>query len=669
MTYVEWNEKLARHFFNPANAGKRIFLSIDDSLLERLGGPSGKDDFVAAVKWGVDPSRPSGFGVCTQAKRSVEEWLQNHSAGFPPFIAYLGLFVLAASEEGEEGQEGYHKRLRRLLDEKAVNNWLSNFKEMWTLWEALQMWANEELKGSLGVVNADFTGAWPHMGLPRAQIVLTDKERAHLPEVFSAAELDPTDVPTAESAATLICRHGKGLLEARTLRRLGKQGTFDTDVRSLLIEALLEELRSWDGSVESGHHVGSRFHALRINLKIKDRLGGIATSRIVVHDAPDFGDDGISVVSNGKSFAFTNCNADWLVLRDNDAKTIDASNIEWNAGFRATNGKTLLRLPPRKVRVFRKGEFDRIEGLIEINRLDPYREFYISASEDCAGAIEKWGGRAATKWEKVDLKSGLPKKTVLYRADKADPSIPAPAEYPALQVDSLVRIFLAGGIKSEPATRRYFDFAPPKIRIENLSPSSSVTINEVLYPPCDGGDLTVEVPPDQLKETNTVVVVTPAEVKHTRTFQIVSGKDIPWRIQTQFYTDPRGERLVGDSDQAKVTGAAVLGFDVPHVFMAPERRSNILGKKPGEIISFPDDAPPVGWEPVWIIEQGRANRRVIFCGTSVERCTPSTEKVADKKRVREWKTILWNERKKLLAPSRSPLSALWTKYKERAEHV
>ncbi len=177
------------------------------------------------------------------------------------------------------------------------------------------------------------------------------------------------------------------------------------------------------------------------------------------------------------------------------------------------------------------------------------------------------------------------------------------------------------------------------------------------------------VPPDQMKETNTVVVVTPAEVKHTRTFQIVSGKDIAWRIQTEFYTDSRGERFVGAADEAKAKGAFVLGFNVPAVFMAPERKSNILGKRPGEIVSFPGDEPPVTWEPVWIIEQGRANRRVIFCGTNADRCAPSTEVLQDKKSVREWKTILWNERKKLLGPSRAPLAALWMKYKEVAEHA
>ena len=57
MTYTEWNEAIARRFFNELNAGKKVFLCVEDALLEQLGGPNGKADFIAAVKGGPETAR------------------------------------------------------------------------------------------------------------------------------------------------------------------------------------------------------------------------------------------------------------------------------------------------------------------------------------------------------------------------------------------------------------------------------------------------------------------------------------------------------------------------------------------------------------------------------------------------------------------------------------
>jgi hypothetical protein len=669
MTYSEWNGKLGAYFFNSYNAGKRIFLSVDEALLVKLGGVDAKADFIAAVKAGPPEYGRSHLSVCAVAERIFEAWQQSHGKEVPPFIAYLALFVLGASEEGEDDQDGYHKTLRRLLGEPTSNNWISSkFGEMWCLWEGLRMWANEELQGELGVISCDFAGAWPHKGLPRAQIVLTERERSHLPVIFEIAEVDPIAPPTVNELARLVRGCGRGLLEARTLRRLSPDGTGDSEVRDLLLEALIEELRSWDGSVTEGQHDIGRCHALRLNLQFTDRLRGLANTRVVVRDTPSFTEDVIRVSVNGTTAQIAHCNAEWLCLQDNEGNTIDAASLQWNLGIRLTAGKMIFRLPQRKVRVFRKGEFDRIEGLIEVNRLDPHREFYVSAADDCSEKVEAWGMRAGLNWSRIPLRSGLSPKTVLFKADRADVRIAAPREFPALQADSHLRLLLAGGIKLEPASTRYFSFAPPKIRIEGLEPNSLVSVNETSIP-VDAGDVTLILPEEFLRSVNQVAVVTESGHKLTRSFQLSSGEEVSWKSGAGKFTNAKGEIVDISFEGPRVTGGTAVNYNPPPIFMVPAKRSDVIGRRPGEIAVIPDEPPPTDWSPVWIVERGRSNRRVIFCGSDIQYCVPSKEEIPDKKRVKSWKDLLWYDWRKLRSPSLALLSSLWKQYRDVAKDV
>ena len=94
MIFEEWNIALARFFFNPARAGKRVYLHTTKELLARLSDRnSGFHDFVAAIKNGPE-SYPRG-GMCARALALSEDW-RSRNEEFPPYVAYLCLFALAA---------------------------------------------------------------------------------------------------------------------------------------------------------------------------------------------------------------------------------------------------------------------------------------------------------------------------------------------------------------------------------------------------------------------------------------------------------------------------------------------------------------------------------------------------------------------------------------------
>jgi hypothetical protein len=670
MTYAQWNAEIARRFFNELYGGKKVFLCVDDALLEEIGGSGGKTDFIAAIKAGPENAHRHGLSVCTQAKRTREEWRSDGAPGLPPYLAYLGFFVLAASPEGDYDSEGYHKRIHRLLGEAPSNQWLHNFGEMWALWDDLEGWANHEQSGRLGIVSCDFAGAWPHVGLPRAQIVLTARERTKLAELFADAELDPAAPPASEEMAQAVCKSGHGLLEARTLRRLGREGGTDEEMRSLTIEALLDELRSWDGAVTSAQGSSREFHTLRLNLRIRNRLTGIADSRIVVKDSPALIDDELilSASSGGSRYRMEEGGNGWMILCGDDLKNVNAATIDWEQGLRLSVSQMAFRLPPHRVRVLRKGEFDRIDGLIEVNRLDPYREFYVAAAGTCVNAVDEWGRRAGKNWQQIDLRDALPRGWRLFRADSADPAVSAPSEFPALRSDPLVRILLQGGLKIDGASRRYFDFAPPEICIEGLTPGAIVSLNDVPHP-VDAGDAVLALPAFEFRPSNRVAVHFPNGDERSASFHIVPSNDISWRQPGKWQSREDGALREMADGGPRVNGAAVVGFEPPPIVIAPERAADVVGARPGQMIALPCEHLPADWTPVWLIERGRSHRRVIFCGGDLEHCVPSCEPVPDRKLVRDWKHLLWNERMRLAGPTRDPLAGLWRRFKEVAENV
>src|SRR5262245_5447064 len=172
MEYLNWNDLLAANFFRSEVAGRRIHLCVTSALIEELGRPSGSDqtDFVAAVKTG--PPWVTRRGVCQKAFQAMSHW-RERPLTFPPYIGYLSLFVLAAGLDGDFAPHAYYPRLRQLLGELPEPGQYPSFQRMLELWDDLERWANEDMRGELGEFRPDIAGGWINVGLPIAQVILT----------------------------------------------------------------------------------------------------------------------------------------------------------------------------------------------------------------------------------------------------------------------------------------------------------------------------------------------------------------------------------------------------------------------------------------------------------------------------------------------------------------
>lgn len=202
MNYFEWNLLIARHFFNPERAGREVLLYVTDDLLKQLGSSYGvgSEDFVSSIK-----AETSSRDICKFALRLAHGW-RDTGAVFPPYIGVLGFFVLSDVTEGDFVGHAYYPRLWARLGETALQGEPNQFEKMIDIWDDLEKWSREDKGEELGRFVARIRGLRWKVGLSRSQTLLSEKERAGLPAVFSEAGLEPGDPPNPEALLASI-RH------------------------------------------------------------------------------------------------------------------------------------------------------------------------------------------------------------------------------------------------------------------------------------------------------------------------------------------------------------------------------------------------------------------------------------------------------------------------------
>ena len=466
-TYLQWNDGLAASFFHPGMAGRPVSLFVTEETITSLaeGDPAASATFVAAVKQG--PPWADGTYLCARAVSAFRNW-RERGLEFPPYIAYLGLFVLAAGLEADVAPNNYYRRLWQLLGTSDGQHAPPGFEKMQDLWLDLERWSEQDAKGGLGIFRARSVGKHQHVGIPKAQTLLNQEERRALPAIFADAGLDPLAMPAEESFARAVLKAGQGTLRAPTLALLRAEG--DLDRRAALISALAEDLTDWDGRVDPAPEqpqTSARYGQLRICLDL-DRvarrarpyfrcsLPGASEGAAVVLQRPGGGYLVCEMLPGGVSTAVT----------DSERAPFPAAAMNWAAGgaLRSEGGWT-VRLPAGDVRLLGDGSAAGTRGWIEIRQLPRASPVLLLAAPSAAAHIARWLGTAAEAGEELTGIEGIPQGWRLFAAPRIRSDKDVRDAYPVLTFPLLTKIRLIGGIHADSSTE-YFAFAPPRIRLE-----------------------------------------------------------------------------------------------------------------------------------------------------------------------------------------------------------
>jgi hypothetical protein len=683
MNYLKWNNSIAAHFFKKEMAGCSIHLYVTEELIADIGQERGVGiaDFIKAVKTG--PVGVSGKGICQKALESLDRWkYRQGQKDYPLYIGYLALFVLAAGiEEDLEdfATHAYYPRLRKLLGEEDTHGQYKDFDQMRKLWDDLARWANEYKSGELGIFNINIAGHRVHVGIPISQTLLTEKERRALPAIFAAADLDPISHPAEGAIAHLLVKHGRKYLRKQTLRLLEETSEIDP-IRQALLAWFIDELRGWDGTAEDSGKT-QIYGLFRLCCQL-DLIAKRATISLRCSTKQEFPEEDLSLFLEDahQQFCCYEYSGVWSspLISKSEGKTVAASEFDWLQGVKmrsadSNSTKWYFKLPASPIRVLVKGDSEGLPGLVEVRQLPYQKPFYLAAHQECLELLTRWGESSCQGFEKLKIINGLPSGWHLFKVVAACNDALIKQVYPILAFPTNVQLDLAGGIRLERGNK-FFKFAQPKLIVQGGSESIRVYCNNRLLEATKAAGI-YELPADIPAGTKLIIEARSGEnIIRRCSLLLVENYSLPSPNSAQQF-DRFGNLKTEDNSSTGVTGALVQGVNFPEfnfntsLPIQGKQRIFFVGKEPGQIATWPAESMPTDWEPVWAISKGRHRGQVMFCSTNLTDSHPRISKCKDRKKMRQWKEIVWHDRKKITPPEASNLRALWKQFQKEAERV
>ena len=677
LSYLQWNDLLASHFFTEEKAGKEVLLYVNEPLIEELGGPfgAGLAEFVEAVKAG--PPWTTRSGICQRALQALEGW-RDRDLSYPPYIAYLGLYVLAGGIEGDYAPHAYYPRLQDLLGHPRDTRAPSSFGRMLDLWDDLEQWSREDHHENLGRFVARFRGQWWRIGLPLSQTLISEDERKRLPLLLRERKLDPLDLPSQEVILRLLREDGRTLLHRRTLQLLDAQDHDGKVLRDALSEVVLEELEAWDGTVEdsAGSLRRRKTTALRLCLQ-HDALAQHVTCHVRIRTLANFPEDGCTFVRSGDDCHWT-CEdllSGWSkkLYDPLTSRELDGATLDWTNGERLEDEENgwLATLRPATTRLFMPGEYDGLPDYVERQRLERNTRFLIATRSADIAEVSQWGESYCGNF-KHHTTHGLPNGWTLFQGQDALRSCPG---VDVLTISTTVRLLLRGGIKTGRGNL-YLKGAPPYIVLENARGDERVTLDSEQLER-DQQHSQVWRIPDDAPEGVPLRIEVHTDQQILRRVIRIESPHLPLRQgYTCFRRDSAGTPT---SDALPYANGAIVQYEPgsgppPYPQDLPlhlSARITLIGATPGEIAVWPDDELP-DWVPVWaLVKDSRRQLRAVFCGSPEQARLPykETRPKPERALVRHWKTALWHARKRTSPPPLRELRKRWQEYVQAAKNV
>ncbi|ABW19399.1 hypothetical protein [Alkaliphilus oremlandii] len=683
MNYLEWNEAIARHYFNESMAGREVILFMDENLINSLGERKNSDieDFFEAIKEGSRWCR--GDTVCEKAYTTYSWGKIRNEPGFPPYIAYLAFFVLAAGLDEDFATHAYYPKLSTLLDkldEGTNGRRPKDFDKMEELWYDLQEWSIDKEQEKLGKFIARSMINWKHVGLPMAQVLITQDERSRLPNFFKESSFDPVFPPTLDAISSAIYR--SGIFSQKTKRLASTTDKNKAPFREALLQLIKQDLLEWDGTIEVSNEAiqerqKSNKQSINVTLRICidgfDRFTSSIKTSLRFKTAKDFPDDEMTFESLFSKVTFT-CEEEELgwstqLLDEIEQELLCVSALDLLNGdqFEDKEYGWSASLKPSKLRIFERDEDRNLTGWIEVDSIKSNTEYYILCHDRIKNSIEEWGYKYCTDF-KIENASNLPNGWYLYKTTEINHSHP---DEDILKLPLNYSFRLDGGIKASKGNT-YFKFCPPRVhleggKLEQLSIQVSPENQDIQ-----------EYEKGRWKFVNGCVNNDVVDLSLYIGEEMIIHKKINFQssmLMNNYYL-PRmnrfGHLLEEKDDNGYIQGVHITEKELqklptytPEIPTYSSDTIIFLGRVPGQIISWPKEDLNIEWEPIWALSKIKRDYwKVHFIGSNID------ERMRLSKEYPKWKK--WRQefiQKNVELPKIKIIRELWLSYKKEARKL
>ena len=488
MKYLEWNNTIAKYFFNESKNEKEIFLFITKNEIINLGkkaGVAGSDeeifsDYIQAIKdpFGTGKSYHPIKGAIIQYATWKLEGIETVDHPYPLYIAYLVLFILPLSEKQDSSYSlnGYYGPLNDfLIANQIIDPNLNqkvqtrNFLRIDALWHDLEDWSISEKNTELGYLEIrPFKNKhWVHVGLPLSQSIISPAGINNMPQFFNASGLAPYEKLSINKCRGLLVDHGKKYLELRQ-NDINIISEKNNELGQSLIRYVITKYREWNGETDKKDHDTGKTKK------------GFTYSRLMLCCEYD------SVNEKVKFFYRLYSNLDYpedLEFYYNEEKIpCTVQRNEWsrplpipfneNLVLKDSLNKWITKFEKKDIRILIPGTNYYLSGWLEADHLSANSKMLLLINHRMKESIEMWGGEFETgNFKKIHL-DVLPENYHIYECE--NPDIPHP-DIDKISFKSEKRILWKGGVKISGKT-----FLPPylpDIEIENGLGNEKVLID------------------------------------------------------------------------------------------------------------------------------------------------------------------------------------------------
>lgn len=401
--YLAWNTAICERYYPEGAQGRPAYLALDDDELLAIGAELGLSaeeaagGFVSAIK----REEPPMGGFWTPFIVAKRQWSDSGPKGYPPYVAALGLCVLAASRMARDERAGiapnaYYPHLNQLIGRPVDSGRPPGFDVLSALWEDLEEWLERDCHGERGRSTIRTHRHFRHIGWPLSQCLLRASDRHRLPDFFRSAGLEPHLEIEHAQLWTLFkawVHPGCGLTDqaVQTITGAGDQ------LAEAIVEIVARELESWDGELRDA--LGRRRGEIALLLE-KWAGGQRIMARLVPRRPADF-PTGPFNDRHGHATELTAAGEGWY--RPLDAEPSDSIMRE---GLTLTRDEFSVAYDPSPVIPFRS-ELEPVSGWVSARRATAVEEHLLLVHRSVVEEVAAFLGRhAQPSWRRLPQPEG-----------------------------------------------------------------------------------------------------------------------------------------------------------------------------------------------------------------------------------------------------------------------
>ena len=266
MTYIEWNNAIIKHFFNPENEEKEVMLYFSETIVEEVGinnfpkpDDGYVDDFYKALRLGVTGIPNENY--INRILALEQKYLTRCTAidgvdfEYPPYLSYILAFMLpfTSGNINEDFNMGnFHGYVKDFFETKQltknydgiIHNHLTDIDY---LWKRINDWLMDDKNFSLGILEEINPSAGRRfVGKFEYHILFRKEQEERLSMVFDQNEILPGESINEKVMRKLLVDNYRYLkLSLSTRNKIADGSDY---IGSKILKRALTYYNNWEGT-------------------------------------------------------------------------------------------------------------------------------------------------------------------------------------------------------------------------------------------------------------------------------------------------------------------------------------------------------------------------------------------------------------------------------------